>query len=333
VSFYERALRPLLFRMDPERAHNVGMALIVRGLVRGLVVSDPRLRVTRNGIEFPNPIGLAAGFDKNGVATRRWAGLGFGFAEIGTVTPLAQPGNPAPRLFRFPEQQAVVNRMGFNNAGAAAMAATLRRAGKAGIPIGINLGKNKAIPDDAAHVDYATAYRQLREFADYVVINVSSPNTPGLRSLQSVDALKLIVDAIRAEDGPHPPLFIKLAPDLANEDLMDVRNYAVDAGLAGLIATNTTLDHSSIPNGENVVGGLSGKPLARRSTEVVRLLRKGAPPEFTIIGVGGIFDAQGMREKLDAGANLVQLYSGWVYGGPGLVGRMLLNYLDALPGG
>lgn len=333
MTLYERVLRPVLFRMDPERAHNLGMALIVRGLVRGLVVSDPRLRVSRNGIEFPNPIGLAAGFDKNGVTTRRWAGLGFGFAEIGTVTPLAQPGNPAPRLFRFPEQLAVVNRMGFNNAGAAAMAATLRRAGKAGIPIGINLGKNKTTPDEAAHEDYAKAYRQLSEFADYVVINVSSPNTPGLRSLQSVDALKLIVEAMRAEGGTHPPMFIKLAPDLADEDLLNVRDYAVEAGLAGLIATNTTLDHSSIPNGENVVGGLSGRPLAGRSTEVVRLLRNGAPPEFTLIGVGGVFDARSMREKLDAGANLVQLYSGWVYGGPKLVGQILLDYLDALPGG
>lgn len=333
MSLYARVLRPLLFRIDPERIHSLGMTCIVRGLVRGVVVSDPRLKVTRNGIEFPNPIGLAAGFDKNGLATRRWAGLGFGFAEIGTVTPRPQPGNPPPRLFRFPDQGALVNRMGFNNAGAEAMAKVLRAAGRAEIPIGINLGKNKTTPDDRAQEDYAMAYRQLREFADYAVINVSSPNTPGLRALQSVEALRQIVNAIRAEDGPHPPLFIKLAPDLANEDLLAIRDYAVESGLAGLIATNTTLDHSSLPAGETVVGGLSGRPLATRSTEVVRLLRDGAPPDFTLIGVGGIFGAQDMREKLDAGADLVQIYSGWVYGGPGLVGSMLLDYLDALPGG
>ncbi len=329
MSSYQRLLKHLLFRMDPERAHNLAMRAITSGLVRTRLVSDPRLRVTWQGLEFSNPLGLAAGVDKNGEAVERWRGMGFGFAEIGTVTALAQPGNPRPRLFRYPQHEAIVNRMGFNNDGAEAMARHLQGR-RAGIPLGINLGKSKVTELEAAPADYAISYGHLRGFADYVVVNVSSPNTPGLRSLQNVESLQAVVEAILGTPGPHPPLLIKLSPDMASEDLYAVVEWVNSFPVAGLICTNTTLDKSAVPEAKDEQGGLSGRPLLARSNGVLRDVSERLQPEKLLIGVGGIMDAQGLWAKLELGANLAQVYSGWVFGGPGMPAKTLLGLLDRM---
>ncbi|MBL8087330.1 MAG: quinone-dependent dihydroorotate dehydrogenase [Chthonomonas sp.] len=325
---YTKLLRPLLFRLDPERVHHIGMALIARGLIRARLVVDPRLSVRQLGVDFPNPVGLAAGFDKDGVAIDRWAGLGFGFAEIGTVTPIAQPGNPKPRLFRLPGDQAVINRFGFNNQGAQAMAARLERA-RPGIPIGINLGKNKETAAEDAAADYQAAFRQLHTYGDYFVVNVSSPNTPGLRALQDRASLEGIVAAMR-EVNAIRPILIKVSPDLSNAALDEVIEMAMTTKISGLIATNTTLDRSKLTRDPGELGGLSGAPLRTRSTEVLAALTQALDPSMTLIGVGGIFTAEDVITKLAAGAHLTQIYTGWVYGGPSLVPRILLDLLAHL---
>jgi dihydroorotate dehydrogenase len=338
---YESLLRPLLFRVDPEKAHELGMAAISKGLVSAPSFFDERLSQTLFGVKFPNPIGLAAGFDKNAVAIPYWRGLGFGFAEVGTVTYHAQPGNPRPRLFRFPEERALVNRMGFNNGGAAEVASRVARdLPLAGIPIGVNLGKSKVTSLEDAPRDYAESYRLFSGNMDsgfggsvlrtghptrggmeattpaYFIINVSSPNTPGLRSLQEKPALEAIIRALR-DAGCEAPLFIKVAPDLGDEALGEVLEVAVENGLTGLIATNTTIQHS---HGR---GGLSGAPLRERANEVLRFFSSRAPASMVLIGVGGIFTVDDLWERLRAGAHLVQIYTGWIYGGPGLVPRLL----------
>ncbi len=290
---------------------------------------DPSLAREVFGVRFPNPIGLAAGFDKNGVALRAWEALGFGFVEAGTITAQAQPGNDRPRMFRHPEQHAIVNRLGFNNRGADALAAhfaNLRERGQwPAIPVGINIGKSKVTPLEDAVNDYLHSFRMLHRFADYVVVNVSSPNTPGLRQLQGRAELSALLGALQSEnralDKPRP-LLVKIAPDLTDEQIADVAALAGEHALAGLVATNTTIDHSSLPpeqRGE--AGGLSGRPLRARSTAVVRLLA--AQTKLPIIAVGGVEDADSAREKLDAGATLVQLYTGFVYGGPTCVRDMV----------
>lgn len=326
---YLTILRPLLFRLNAEAAHNLAMFAITRGIIRGRLLRDPRLRVSAMGLEFPNPLGLAAGFDKNALAVERWAGFGFGFAELGTVTSRPQPGNPKPRLFRFPEQKAVVNRMGFNNEGSEAVARRLAGT-KARIPIGLNLGKSKVTPLEEAATDYALSYERLAPFADYVVVNVSSPNTPGLRALQDVERLREIVVAMRDVDlESHPPLLVKIAPDLAHEDIDAVCGWVESDGLAGIVATNTTLDKSQVPGAQGVEGGLSGAPLRDRSTQIVRRIAGQLGPDKTLIGVGGIFSGADLREKLEAGAHLAQVYTGWVYGGPMMPYQTLVEYLGS----
>lgn len=272
------------------------------------------------GLNFPNPVGLAAGMDKNAVALPAWQAMGFGFLEAGTITALAQPGNEKPRCFRFPLQEALINRMGFNNRGASVAAKRLRRLKSSGrwpsIPVGINIGKSKVTPLENAASDYATSYNLLLPYGDYFVINVSSPNTPGLRTLQDSDSLAQIIRTLkRIHSGK--PLLVKIAPDLTDDALREMAALAESEKLAGLIATNTTLDHTAIPAPADQTGGLSGAPLRQRSTEVIRTLR--SVTQLPIIASGGIMDAASAKEKLDAGANLVQIYTGFVYRGPELI--------------
>jgi dihydroorotate dehydrogenase len=274
------------------------------------------------GLTFRNPVGLAAGFDKNGVALPAWAALGFGFIEIGTVTAKPQPGNPRPRIFRYPEQQALINRLGFNNEGADVVADRLRRLRESGrwpqIPVGINIGKSNVTPLEAAADDYLYSFRLLSPLADYVIINVSSPNTPGLRSLQEHEALSGLLSAIREENRrARKPVLLKIAPDLSPSDLEAILATCEVNEISGTIATNTTLDHSSISPVRDEAGGLSGAPLREKSTEVVRFIRSRS--QLPVIASGGIFDAQSAREKLNAGAQLLQVYTGYIYRGPGLL--------------
>ena len=285
---------------------------------------DPRLERTVFGVKFPHPVGLAAGFDKNAVALPAWQALGFGFVEVGTVTARAQPGNPKPRIFRFPENEALVNRLGFNNDGADAVAARLQRLRQAGrwprIPVGINLGKSKLTPLEEATSDYLLSFQRLYHFGDYFVLNVSSPNTAGLRTLQARPALDELIGAIQRHNPGKRPLLVKIAPDLEWGPIEEILELVTSHQCAGLIATNTTLDHSAIHYDRRQQGGLSGRPLQARSTEIVRFLAERS--SIPVIAVGGIHDADSALEKFDAGAALVQLYTGFIYEGPGLIGQI-----------
>lgn len=324
MGLYESLLRPIAFRLDPERVHERGLGLIARGLVRTKPFEDARLEQTLFGIKFPNPLGLAAGFDKNGVALDHWHRLGFGFVEAGTVTALAQPGNPKPRMFRAPEVHGVLNRLGFNNHGAAALAEKLKTA-KPQIPVGINLGKSKVTPLEEAAQDYATSFRALHTYGAYFVVNVSSPNTPGLRDLQEKGALREIFAAIKAIDATRP-LFVKVAPDLTWEALDQVVEVALEANLAGIIATNTTISRDTLAADHPLrkeAGGLSGRPVRDRAQEVMAHLYRSVPRETVLIGVGGIFDGDDLYARIAAGAHLCQLYTGFIYGGPATVPRAL----------
>jgi dihydroorotate dehydrogenase len=274
------------------------------------------------GITFPNPLGLAAGLDKNGVALSAWATLGFGFIEIGTVTAKAQPGNPKPRIFRFPEEKALINRLGFNNDGADAIARRLGRLKRRGrwpeVPVGINIGKSRSTELSNATDDYLYSFRRLREFADYVVLNVSSPNTPGLRELQEVAALNELLGAIAEKNLiARKPIVVKISPDLAPEELGQIVTTCEANKVAAIIATNTTLDHSAIPSGADEQGGLSGAPLRAKSTALVRQIT--ARSTIPVIASGGIVDADSAREKIAAGAQLLQIYTGLIYRGPELL--------------
>lgn len=333
MDFYKTFFRPLFFQLDPEHAHELVLEALkassavpwllqpLTNLVCGTPPSAP-CRVA--GIDFPHPIGLAAGMDKNGVALLAWEALGFGFIEIGTITAHAQPGNPKPRLFRFPEQEALINRLGFNNEGAAAIALRLRRVKEKGrwprIPVGINIGKSRITPTEEAAQDYLASYRQLQGLGDYYVINVSSPNTPGLRDLQAKEALKTIIKTLRDADISEP-LFVKVAPDLAEEDLIDVVQLAEEEKLSGLIATNTTLDHQAIPSKLDQTGGLSGAPLRTRSLKALKIIR--AQTQLPIIASGGITDTSSATERLAAGASLLQVYTGFIYQGPAILRKLI----------
>lgn len=308
--------------------------------------SHPALTQTLWGVEFANPIGLAAGFDKDGVAADVWSQFGFGFAELGTVTWHAQPGNPKPRLFRLLDDRAVLNRMGFNNQGAAAMATRLKARKpvlKPGsthrLPLGINLGKSKITPLEEAATDYQQSFRELRELGDYFVVNVSSPNTPGLRSLQSSEQLDLILNALQQENVAQKPILVKIAPDLEWEAIADVIALAQIYSLAGIIATNTTIGRSGLvtqaiaATGKPITeeaGGISGAPLRSRSTEVIRYIYQKTQGTLPILGVGGVFTAADAWEKIAAGASLVQVYTGWVYEGPWMVKRILKGLVQRL---
>ncbi len=287
------------------------------------------------GLHFPNPVGLAAGFDKDGKHIQGLACLGFGFIEVGTVTPRPQEGNPRPRLFRLPADEALINRMGFNNEGLDALVARLQRLHRQGLPEGLllggNIGKNKTTPNEQAADDYLQCFEALFPYVHYFVVNVSSPNTPGLRELQEKEPLTRLLQALQAKNKARPepkPLFLKIAPDLTDTQLDDIAEIAKTTGLSGLIATNTTIARNGLQTPAPLVeaigaGGLSGAPVRQRSTEVIRYLRQKLGPEPVIIGVGGIDSPEAAREKLDAGANLVQVYSGLVYAGPGLVREIL----------
>src|SRR5213596_1102564 len=333
-NLYERLVRPLLFSLEAETAHHFTIAslrrashfdLALRALRRFTPPSNPKILF---GLTFPNPIGLAAGLDKNGVALPAWAALGFGFVEIGTVTAMAQPGNPKPRMFRLPAQQAVINRLGFNNDGADVIAKRLRGLRQSqrwpAVPVGINIGKSRTTPLERAADDYLYSFRLLRDFADYITLNVSSPNTPGLRDLQEPRKLSELLYAIGKEAGTAPqPVVVKISPDLSPVELETALGVCAENGVAGIIAANTTLDHSSVPPESDEEGGLSGAPLREKATALVRdIVAKSTIP---VIASGGICDAESAREKFEVGAQLVQLYSGFIYRGPGLIGEIIKN--------
>ena len=353
IDLYKAVIRPIIFsglQLDPEWAHLRALSVLewlgtashstlangVRTrLNQSCCIDSERLSQSLWGIPFPNPIGLAAGFDKDGVAAGIWQSLGFGFAELGTVTHHAQPGNPQPRLFRLTADQAILNRMGFNNEGAEALAtrlATLDANGSITIPIGVNLGKSKVTPLEDAVSDYLASFRQLKTLGDYFVVNVSSPNTPGLRSLQAVEQLQPILTALQNENEGQKPLLVKISPDLDQEAIAAVTDLAQACQLSGIIATNTTIRRDGLDTtplkatGKPVdqeAGGISGQPLRQRSTEVIRFIHQHTNGTLPIIGVGGVFTADDAWEKITAGASLVQTYTGWIYEGPWMVRRLL----------
>ncbi|MGI8524491.1 MAG: quinone-dependent dihydroorotate dehydrogenase [Nocardioides sp.] len=323
---YDALFDRVLTRVDPERAHYLGFAGIraARPALRRLGVSAP---VEALGLTFPNPLGLAAGFDKNAVGIDALAALGFGFVEIGTVTARPQAGNSKPRLFRLPADRAIVNRMGFNNDGAEVVAARLARRRGNGTIVGVNIGRTKVVPEgdeQAVLDDYAFSARLLAPYADYLVVNVSSPNTPGLRSLQAVERLGPLLESVRrvadGSAGRHVPLLVKIAPDLDDADVDAVAALSVELGLDAMVATNTTIARAGLTTDAAEIarigaGGLSGAPLRGRSRDVLTRLRRAAP-DLTLVSVGGIDSAVEARARLDAGADLVQAYSAFVYGGP-----------------
>jgi dihydroorotate dehydrogenase len=338
VTLFETAVRPALFRLgggDAEAAHEWTLArlagissrpAVLAALRRGYAVANP---VDVFGLRFPNPVGLAAGMDKNGVALPAWPALGFGFVEVGTVTAHAQPGNDRPRLFRLPASEAIINRMGFNNAGAAALADRLAALGTIGVPLGISLGKSKVTDLDAAVDDYLTSYNLLRPYADYIAVNVSSPNTPGLRSLQDKAHLAALLTALVG----RVPVLVKIAPDLTEPAIAELLQVCVDGGAAGIIATNTTLGRDGLAAADQPraaeTGGLSGRPLTERAHRVVHFVHSQTGGALPIIGVGGILEPDDAARMFDAGASLVQLYSGFIYRGPALVRRIAAGAVPA----
>ncbi|BDB52913.1 quinone-dependent dihydroorotate dehydrogenase [Flavobacterium ammonificans] len=327
---YKLLIRPILFCFDPEKVHYFTFSLIRRLakipgfslLFRALYeVKDSRLETEVFGLKFKNPVGLAAGFDKNAVLYKELSDFGFGFIEIGTITPKAQDGNPKKRLFRLKEDSAIINRMGFNNGGVDE--AVLRLKQNNGVLIGGNIGKNKVTPNEEATSDYEICFEALFDYVDYFVVNVSSPNTPNLRALQDKEPLTDLLQTLQNKNLAKPkqkPILLKIAPDLTDEQLLDIIDIINDTKIAGVIATNTTLSREGLASENKIeTGGLSGKPLAKRSTEVIRFLSEKSNKSFPIIGVGGIHTAEDAIEKLEAGASLVQLYTGFIYEGPALV--------------
>lgn len=326
---YPFIFRTFFARMDPERAHHLVIPVIrtigvwpIAPIARALTKPDPRLRTEALGLVFDSPFGVAAGFDKNAVMSEGLHALGFGHVEIGTVTAIAQEGNPRPRLFRLVEDRALINRMGFNNAGAAAAAERLRRSRRRPrrAILGANIGKSRVVDVEAATDDYVASTRAIAPVADYLVVNVSSPNTPGLRGLQAVETLRPLLEAVRDAAG-ETPLLVKIAPDLPDDEIEAIARLAVDLGLAGLVATNTTIAREPLSADPAVVeamgaGGLSGAPLRRRSLEVLRTVRAVVPAEFCVISAGGVETADDVRERLAAGADLVQGYTAFIYRGP-----------------
>lgn len=360
MNIYKFVIRPLLFNVvktDSEWLHqqtirsfswlsqknsSLPASWVNQRLQKSLCLYDSRLEQNLFGLNFPNPVGLAAGFDKDGVAASIWSNLGFGFAELGTVTFHAQPGNPRPRLFRLPLDKAALNRMGFNNSGAAAMAARLGQEKQKltqSIPIGINLGKSKITPLETAAQDYLDSFRLLKDLGDYFVVNVSSPNTPGLRSLQDASMLSAILELLQQENNSQKPIFVKIAPDLDWVAIADIISLAKTYQLAGIIATNTTIRRDGLKtqvidqtgkSPQSEAGGISGEPLRDRSTEVIRFIWQQTQGQIPIIGVGGIFSPEDAWEKIIAGASLIQVYTGWIYEGPLMVRRILQGLLDKL---
>jgi dihydroorotate dehydrogenase len=326
MDIYSRLLKPFLFSLPPEAAHHLaifGLRLTPRSALKWAFGSTPSDPVRLFGLNFPNRVGLGAGMDKDARALPAWEALGFGFIEAGTVTALPQPGNPKPRCFRHPESRVLVNRMGFNNEGADIISKRLARLKASGrwpsVPVGINIGKSKLTPNSEAVSDYATSFRLLQPYGDFFTINVSSPNTPELRALQAPESLSRIIRAVRMVDGGKPVL-VKISPDLDEQQIAEIAGVADQEGLAGLIATNTTLDQNSLPPSKRQAGGLSGAPLSDRATEVVKTLR--SHTRLPIVASGGVMDATDARKKIEAGANLVQIYTGFVYSGPALIRKI-----------
>ncbi len=327
---YQRLLRPIFFLFDPEKIHHVSFRLIrwVHAIGLGPLIrryyhlNQPRLKREVFGLTFPNPVGLAAGFDKDALAYKELSNFGFGFIEIGTVTPKPQEGNPKKRLFRLPDDKGVINRMGFNNKGVAHAVERLK-SNKGRVLIGGNIGKNKITPNDRAVDDYLVCFEALFDEVDYFVVNVSSPNTPNLRDLQEKGPLTELLNTLQnrnnTKDNPKP-ILLKIAPDLTQGQLDDIIEIITETKIAGVIATNTTLSREGLNHPNKLeTGGLSGKPLTQRSTEVIRYLHQKSKAAFPIIGVGGIHSPQDALDKLAAGATLVQLYTGFIYEGPGLI--------------
>lgn len=336
---YKALLKPLFFLFPPERAHHLTLFLLKLVLAvpgigyffrRYYEVRDARLRKEIFGLTFPNPVGLAAGFDKDGRHCHAMSSLGFGFIEVGTVTPRPQGGNPKPRLFRLPEDEALINRMGFNNEGVEALVERLKQGKPEGVVIGGNIGKNKSTPNDEAVSDYAYCFEALFPYVDYFVVNVSSPNTPNLRALQDKAPLTRLLSHLQDLNHRKPaprPLLLKIAPDLNEAQLDDILDIVRSTGIDGIIATNTTISREGLATGAQRVeaigaGGLSGQPVKERATEVIRYLYEKSGKTLTIIGVGGIAGPEDAREKIKAGAALVQVYTGLVYEGPGLIRRI-----------
>ncbi|MDJ0568835.1 MAG: quinone-dependent dihydroorotate dehydrogenase [Pleurocapsa sp. MO_192.B19] len=322
--------------------HSIWGSLAIKQLEKSFCVRNSRLQQTIWGLDFNNPFGLAAGFDKDGTAAGMWSSFGFGFAELGAVTLHSQPGNPRPRMFRLPEDKAALNRMGANNLGAAVMADTLAQTWKRQprkIPIGINLCKSKTAPLEEAAADYVGSFKYLQNVADYFVINVSSPNTPGLRSLQAGEQLEPILSGLQTANTQHKPILIKIAPDLEWQDIKDILNLATNYNLSGVIATNTTIRRDGLKTkilketGKSIqdeAGGISGLPVKKRSTEVIRFIYQETEGLLPIIGVGGIFNAEDAWDKIVAGASLLQVYTGWIYEGPWMVKNVLSGLLAKL---
>lgn len=338
---YDLLFRTVFSRTDPERAHELGTRAVRAGRFATKVLPRSATPVRAMGLTFPGPLGLAAGFDKNATSIDALADLGFSFIEVGTVTGEPQPGNERPRLFRLVEDRAVVNRMGFNNDGAEAVARRLAARRRTDVVVGVNIGKTKVVPDERAIEDYEKSTRLLAPYADYLVVNVSSPNTPGLRDLQAVDRLKPLLTAVRAQaeasvPDRHVPLLVKIAPDLSDEDIVAVGHLALELGLDGVVATNTTITRTGLRTPADTVdeigaGGLSGAPLKERACEVTRLLRSTCGPDLVIIGVGGITTAEDALARIEAGATLVQGYTAFIYEGP-LWPRRLQRRLRRLQG-
>lgn len=327
---YKTIIQPILFKMDPEKVHYLTFSML-RNLFRlpftsGIVkhkfrVEDPRLEREVFGLKFKNPVGLAAGFDKDAKLYRELSAFGFGFIEIGTLTPKPQPGNEKKRLFRLKEDKAIINRMGFNNGGVKEAVERLKK--NKDVLIGGNIGKNKATPNEKAVEDYILCFDALFDHVDYFVVNVSSPNTPNLRELQDKEPLTALLNTLQernASQKVQKPILLKIAPDLTDSQLLDIIDIVKDTGIAGVIATNTTISRENLTSGDrDEAGGLSGKPLKERATEVIRFLSERSHKAFPIIGVGGIMSPEDALEKLEAGASLVQVYTGFIYEGPELI--------------
>lgn len=335
---YKFIIRPILFQLSAEKAHHFTFSLTkfffnipgVKSFNRSLFqINSPKLERELFGIKFPNPVGLAAGFDKDAKLIDELASLGFGFIEIGTITPKAQPGNPKPRLFRLQQDSGIINRMGFNNQGIEAAIERLKKR-KSKVIIGGNIGKNKVTPNEEAFNDYEKCFLQLYPYVDYFVVNVSSPNTPGLRELQEKKPLMQLLNhlmGLNKKQEKTKPILLKIAPDLTNQQLDDIIEIVAETKIDGVIATNTTISRDGLSTPKSTIeeignGGLSGKPLGKRATEVIRYLSEKSNAAFPIIGVGGIMSAEDAMEKLDAGASLVQLYTGFIYEGPALIKRI-----------
>jgi dihydroorotate dehydrogenase len=341
---YKYILKPLLFQLDAEKAHYLTFNLIkflfkipfVPQIFKAIYhYEHPSLEREVFGLKFKNPVGLAAGFDKNAVMIDEFSNLGFGFIEIGTLTPKGQPGNDKPRLFRLKEDQGIINRMGFNNEGVKEAIIKLKQR-KSDILIGGNIGKNKVTPNENAVDDYLICFNELFEVVDYFVVNVSSPNTPNLRELQEKEPLKNLLQTLQNENlkkEKQKPILLKIAPDLTNSQLDDIVEIVQETNIAGVIATNTTISREGLKSDENLVkemGGLSGKPVTKRSTEVIKYLSEKSNKSFPIIGVGGIHSPEDAIEKLNAGASLIQIYTGFIYAGPSLaseINRAMVNHL------